>query len=379
MKAVVYKGPFDVAVEDVPDPKIEQPLDAIIRITTANICGSDLHPYEGRAPLDAGMVLGHENMGIVEEVGQGIDRIKPGDRVSVPFNIACGTCRNCDAGWTCACLRANPSGRPTAGYGYPMMGPYWGGQAEYLRVPWADVNLLELPAGTEHETDFTMLSDIFPTGYHGTELAQVSPGDTVAIFGAGPVGLMAAHSASLRGASQIFVVDKEADRLALAERFGATAVNFAEADATEVIMEGTDGFGVDCGIEAVGYQAHDPTGQEHPEMVLDKLVEVVRATGRLGVVGVYNPQDPGAATETAKQGRYAFNYGLVFDKAISMGHGQCPVKRYNRQLRDLIIRGRAKPSIIVSHELPLDQAPKAYDQFDKRVEGWTKVLLHPAA
>ena len=289
------------------------------------------------------MVLGHENMGIVEEVGQGIDRIKPGDRVSVPFNIACGTCRNCDAGWTCACLRANPSGRPTAGYGYPMMGPYWGGQAEYLRVPWADVNLLELPDGTEHETDFTMLSDIFPTGYHGTELAQVSPGDTVAIFGAGPVGLMAAHSASLRGASQIFVVDKEADRLALAERFGATAVNFAEADATEVIMEGTDGFGVDCGIEAVGYQAHDPTGQEHPEMVLDKLVEVVRATGRLGVVG------------------------------------QCPVKRYNRQLRDLIIRGRAKPSIIVSHELPLDQAPKAYDQFDKRVEGWTKVLLHPAA
>jgi len=379
MKAVVYKGPYEIAVEDVPEPKIEQPLDAIIRITTANICGSDLHPYEGRAPLDAGMVLGHENMGIVEEVGSGVNRVKRGDRVSVPFNIACGSCRNCNAGWTSACLRANPTGRPTAGYGYPMMGPYWGGQAEYLRVPWADFNLLELPAGTEHENDFTMLSDIFPTGYHATELAELGPGDTVAIFGAGPVGLMAAHSAALRGASQIFVVDKEPDRLALAERFGATAVNFTDADPTEVIIDATDGFGVDCGVEAVGYQAHDPTGQEHPQMVLDKLVEVVRATGRLGIVGVYNPQDPGAATEEAQQGRYAFTYGQVFDKGISMGQGQCPVKRYNRQLRDLIIRGRAAPSIIVSHELPLDQAPEAYDQFDKRVDGWTKVLLHPAA
>jgi glutathione-independent formaldehyde dehydrogenase len=260
-----------------------------------------------------------------------------------------------------------------------MMGPYWGGQAEYLRVPWADFNLLKLPAGTEHETDFAMLSDIFPTGYHGTELAQVGPGDTVAIFGAGPVGLMAAHSAALRGASQVFVVDKEPDRLKLAERFGAIAVNFADVDPTEVITDCTDGFGVDCGVEAVGYQAHDPTGQEHPEMVLDKLIEVIRATGRLGVVGVYNPQDPGAATETAKEGRYAFTYGLVFDKGISMGQGQCPVKRYNRQLRDLIIRSRATPSLIVSHELPLDAAPEAYDKFDKRVDGWTKVLLHPAA
>ncbi len=152
----------------MPDPRIEEPLDAIIRITTANICGSDLHPYEGRAVLDEGMVLGHENMGIVEEVGPGVNRVKAGDRVSVPFNLSCGTCRNCNDGWTSACLRANPTGKPGAGYGYPQMGPYWGGQAEYLRVPWADFNLLELPAGTEHEADFTMLSDIFPTGYHGT-------------------------------------------------------------------------------------------------------------------------------------------------------------------------------------------------------------------
>jgi glutathione-independent formaldehyde dehydrogenase len=379
MKAVVYRGPFDVAVENVSDPKIEEPLDAIIKITTANICGSDLHPYEGRADLDSGMVLGHENMGIVEEVGAGVNRIKVGDRVSVPFNLSCGTCRNCNEGWTSACLRANPSGSPGAGYGYPKMGPYWGGQAEYLRVPWADFNLLELPAGSEHESDFTMLSDIFPTGYHGTELAMVGPGRSVAIFGAGPVGLMAAHSAMLRGAAQVFVVDKEPDRLTLAAKIGATAINFADTDATEAILDGTDGFGADCGVEAVGFQAHDPAGHEHPEMVLDNLVNVVRATGHIGVVGVYVPQDPGAATKDARKGRVAFDYGTAFEKGISIGSGQCPVKRYNRALRDLIIRGRATPSFIVSHEVSLDDAVDAYDKFDKRVGGYTKVLLHPAA
>jgi glutathione-independent formaldehyde dehydrogenase len=379
MKAVVYKGPYEVAVEEVEDATIAAPLDAIVRITTANICGSDLHPYEGRVEMESGMVLGHENMGIVEEVGAGVERISVGDRVSVPFNLACGTCRNCNEGWTSACLRANPSGQPGAGYGYPMMGPYRGGQAELLRVPWADFNLLKLPEGTEHEADFALLSDIFPTGYHGTELAQVTPGRTVAVFGAGPVGLMAAMSANIRGASQTFVVDFHPDRLALAERVGATPVNLAEADVVETILAETDGFGVDCGIEAVGYQAHDHTGQEHPEMVMDNLVRVVRATGRIGVVGVYEPTDPGASSEPAKHGRYAFDFGTAFTKGLSFGTGQCPVKRYNRQLRDLIIRDLAAPSIIVSHEIALDEAPDAYDKFDKRVEGYTKVLLHPTS
>jgi glutathione-independent formaldehyde dehydrogenase len=373
----VFKGPFKLAVENVDDPKIEQPGDAVIRITTANICGSDLHPYEGRVPLEAGMVLGHENMGVIEEVGPGVNRVKARDRVSVPFNLACGTCRNCTDGWTSACLRANPSGQPGAGYGYSQMGPYRGGQAEYLRVPWADFNLLELPPGSEHEQDFTMLSDIFPTGYHGTELAGVEPGRTVAIFGAGPVGLMAALSANIRGAAQTFVVDFHADRLALAEKMGATPVNLAGTDATEAIMEATGGFGVDCGVEAVGYQAHDPAGQEHPGLVLDQLVQVVRATGKIGVVGVYEPSDEGAATEDAKHGRYDFDYGTAFTKGITIGSGQCPVKRYNRWLRDLIIRGQASPSQIISHELPLDEAVRAYDQFDKRTDGWTKVILHP--
>jgi glutathione-independent formaldehyde dehydrogenase len=377
VKAVVFQGPFKLAVEEVEDARIEQPGDAVIRITTANICGSDLHPYEGRVPLEAGMVLGHENMGIVEEVGPGVNRVKVGDRVSVPFNLACGTCRNCTDGWTSACLRANPSGQPGAGYGYPQMGPYRGGQAEYLRVPWADFNLLELPPGTEHERDFTLLSDIFPTGYHGTELAGVEPGRTVAIFGAGPVGLMAALSASVRGAAQTFVVDFQPDRLALAEKMGATPVNLAQVDAAEAIMDATSGFGVDCGVEAVGYQAHDPAGQEHPGLVLDALVQVVRATGKIGVVGVYEPSDEGAATEDAKHGRYDFDYGTAFTKGITIGSGQCPVMRYNRWLRDLIIHGQATPSQIISHELPLDDAVRGYDQFDKRADGWTKVILHP--
>jgi glutathione-independent formaldehyde dehydrogenase len=259
------------------------------------------------------------------------------------------------------------------------MGPYWGGQAEYLRVPWADFNLLKLPEGTEWETDFAMLSDIFPTGYHGVEMSGLKPGESIAIFGGGPVGLMAAHSAVLRGASQVFVVDKEPDRLALAEGYGATAVSLADGDPVQAIMDATDGFGVDRGVEAVGFQAHDATGQEHPELALDNLVGVVRATGGIGIVGVYVPEDPGAATEEAKQGRPAWDFGAAWEKGIAFGTGQCPVKRYNIELRDLIIRGKAHPSAIVSHELPLDQAPDAFAKFDAREDGWTKVLLHPEA
>ena len=380
MKAVVYKGPYQVAVEEVPQPRIEEPGDALVRIITTNICGSDLHMYEGRTSVEEGKVLGHENMGIVEETGPGVTRVKPGDRVSVPFNIACGTCRNCVGGWTSFCLRTNPAeGVDGAAYGYAQMGPYQGGQAEYLRVPFADFNLLELPQGSEFEQDFAMLSDIFPTGYHGAELAGVAPGDTVAVYGAGPVGLLAAHSCYLRGAARVFAVDLEADRLALAEKFGATPVNLTDGDPAQQIIDATGGAGADRGIEAVGYQAHDHTGQEHPEMVLDSLVTAVRTTGGIGVVGVYLPQDPGAATEGAREGRIGFGYGTFFQKGQRMGTGQCPVKRYNEQLRDLIIAGRAHPSWLVSHEVSLTGAPAAYEKSDQRADGYTKVLLHPAA
>lgn len=379
MKAVVYRGPHDVSVEDVDDPRIESPLDAIIRITTTNICGSDLHMYEGRTGVEHGTVFGHENQGIVEEVGQGVERIEVGDRVSIPFNVACGTCQNCNEGWTSFCQRANPNeGMDGAAYGYDMMGPYAGGQAEYLRVPWADFNMLLLPPGEEHENDYAMLSDIFPTAYHGCEMAGVGPGDSVAVFGAGPVGLLAAHSAFLRGAARVFVVDKQRDRLDLAESIGAEGIDFSEGDPVEQITEANGGF-VDRGVEAVGYQAHDHSGEEHPEMVLDNLVGAVRFAGGIGVLGVYVPADPGAPNAQAQEGRIGFDFGSMFMKGLQIGHGQAPVKRYNRQLRDLITAGRANPSFIVSHEEPLTAAVENYESFDNREEGYTKVLLKPAA
>jgi glutathione-independent formaldehyde dehydrogenase len=266
-----------------------------------------------------------------------------------------------------------------AAYGYANMGPYRGGQAEYLRVPYADVNLLRLPPGDDHERDFAMLSDIFPTGHHGAILAGVAPGDTVAVFGAGPVGLMAAHSAFLLGAARVFSVDFHPDRLRLAGEIGAIPVDLGAADPVTQLMEATGGLGVDRGIEAVGYQAHDPAGQEHPSLVLDNLVASVRATGGIGVVGVYVPSDPGAATEPAKEGRIGWDFGTCFTKGQQIGTGQCPVKRYNRALRDLIVAGVARPGWIVSHELDLDEAPEGYARFDAREDGWTKVLLHPAA
>ena len=378
MKAVVYKGTREVTVEEVPDARIETPTDAVVRITTTNICGSDLHMYEGRAGVEEGKILGHENMGIVEAVGAAVDRVRVGDRVSVPFNIACGTCRSCNEGWTSFCERTNPiDGMQGAAYGYANMGPYDGGQAELLRVPYADFNLLDLPSGTEHENDFTMLSDIFPTGWHGTVLAGQQPGDTVAVFGAGPVGLMAAHSARIRGAREVYVVDQHPDRLALAEKIGCLPVDFSEGDPVEQLMEATLGLGVDCGVEAVGWQAHDPTGEEHPEMVLDNLVHSVKGHGGLGVIGVYVPQDPQGPDDLARQGRPAWDYGTFFTKGQHMGTGQAPVKRYNRQLRDLIIAGRAEPGFLVSHELGLHQAPEGYQRFDNREDGWTKVLLKP--
>lgn len=377
MKAVVYEGPRKITVKEVPDARIQEPTDAVIKLTTTNICGSDLHMYEGRTSVEEGKILGHENMGIVEEVGSACSVVKVGDRVSVPFNIACGTCRNCNEGWTSFCTRTNPTeGMDGAAYGYANMGPYDGGQAEYLRVPYADFNLLGLPEGPEHENDFTMLSDIFPTGWHGVVLSGLRPGERITIMGGGPVGLMAAHSALLMGASEVFVVDKQGDRLKLADSIGAVPIDFSSGDPVAQILDKTDGLGTDRGVEAVGWQAHDPAGEEHPEMTLDTLANIVRTTGGIGVVGVFVPQDPGL-DPPQKADRVPWQFGTFFTKGQSMGTGQAPVKRYNRYLRDLIITGRARPSFIVSHEVGLDQAPQAYDHFDRRIDGYTKVLLKP--
>jgi glutathione-independent formaldehyde dehydrogenase len=377
MKAVVYEGPYDVQVKEVEDPKIEAPTDAIVRITSTCICGSDLHMYEGRTNAEAGIVFGHENQGIVEEVGDACVRVSKGDRVNLPFNIGCGFCFNCERGLTGFCLTVNP-GFAGGAYGYVNMGPYRGGQAEYLRVPFADFNCLELPEGDEHEADFAMLSDIFPTGYHGAEIAEVGPGETVVVFGAGPVGIMAAYSCLIRGASVVYVVDRVKERLEKAEKIGAVPVDFSQGDPAEQIKEMRHGDGVMKGIDAVGYQAVGSEGdEEQPNAVLEGLIELVNPTGKIGVPGLYVPSDPGAKDPHAKEGSISLSFGKFFEKGLSLATGQCNVKAYNRYLRDLIVAGRAEPSLIVSNEVKLDEAAAAYEKFDKRVDGYTKVILKP--
>lgn len=377
MKAVVYKGPFEVAVEEVDDPKIQEPADVIVRITSTAICGSDLHMYEGRTDAEPGITFGHENMGIVEEIGSGVTSVAKGDRVVLPFNVACGFCDNCRAGKSGFCLTVNEPGRAGGAYGYVGMGPYPGGQAEYLRVPFADYNCVQLPKGEEHEKDFALLADIFPTGYHSTELAGVQPGETVAVYGAGPVGLMAAYSAQLKGASRVFVVDNVQNRLDIVQEMGAEPINFDDGDPAQQIHDAVQNYGVDRGIDAVGYQATEPDGTEQPAVVLNQLVDTVRPTGGLGIVGLYVPSDPGAPDEHSAKGELLFRIGRFFEKGQTMGTGQADAKRYAHKLRDLIIAGRAKPGFVVSKELPLADAPDAYERFDKREEGYSKVLLQP--
>jgi threonine dehydrogenase-like Zn-dependent dehydrogenase len=377
MKALVYYGPYDVRVSEMPDPTIEAPTDVLVKITTTNICGSDLHMYEGRTDMEKGRIFGHENLGEVIEVGNAVTQIKVGDMVCMPFNIGCGHCRNCESGYTGFCLTMNP---PTAGaaYGFAGMGPYSGGQAEYLRVPHGDFNCLKLPEDAkEKENDYVMLSDIFPTGYHATELACVQPGDSVVVYGAGPVGIMAIHSAIIKGASKVMVVDNQKDRLKLAEEFGAIPIDFSKAPAVEQVLELTDGMGADKGCECVGYQCCDKHGTEHSNITMNELVQAVKATGKIGVVGVFVPKDPKSKETLQKKGHMDFDFGNFWMKGQTIATGQANVKSYNRQLCTLIAAGKAYPSKIISHELSLDEAPSAYEHFDKRDKGWTKVILKP--
>lgn len=393
MKAVTYAGANKMSVSHHPKPKLKSPTDAILRVTTSGICGSDLHMYEGRTPLEKGTIVGHEIMGVIEEAGEAVSSIKKGDRVVLPFNIACGFCYNCHRGNTHSCLTMNPEGA-SAGYGYAGMGPYSGGQAEFVLVPHADFNCLKLPGtpGDEWEDDFLLLSDVFPTGYHATELAQVTPGKTVAIFGAGPVGLLAAYSSILKGASEVYVVDNIAERLAKVEELGAIPVDFSKGDPVEQIFKLRkknkgiqEGYrpgeeklqGVDCAIDAVGYQARDDKHpkKEKPTQVLENVIRVVNPAGAVCLIGVYIAPDPGADENDAKKGIFPFPLADFFDKALSIGCGQAPVKRYNEYLRDLIVTGRAKPSQIVSHHISIDEAPHAYEKFDQRIDGYTKVLI----
>ena len=383
MKALVYKGPFEVAVENVPDPSLHHPNDVIVEITSSCICGSDLHMYEGRTAAQPGIVFGHENMGVIREAGPAVKERKVGDRVVMPFNVACGFCKNCLGGFTGFCTTVNP-GFAGGAYGYVAMGPWVGGQAEYLQVPYADFNCLPLPQGREHEADFALLADIFPTGYHGAELAGVKPGESVAVFGAGPVGLMAAYSCLIRGASEVYSVDHVQERLDAAKGMGAIPINYDKGDPVRQIKDLRNGDGVDKAIDAVGYQAtkagSSAVGGEQdevPNIVLNQLIDVVNPTGALGIPGLYVPTDPGGVDENAKKGALSINFGKLFEKGLRLGTGQCNVKQYNAYLRDLIIAGRAKPSFVVSHEVPLEEAPQAYQKFDRREDGYTKVILNP--
>jgi glutathione-independent formaldehyde dehydrogenase len=393
MKAVSYEGKYKMSVSEHPKPKLKSPTDALLRVTTTGICGSDLHMYDGRTPLDKGTVVGHEIMGVIEQAGEAVSSIKEGDRVVLPFNIACGFCFNCHRGHTEACLTMNPE-EPHAAYGYAGMGPYQGGQAEYVLVPHADFNCLKLPGtpGDQWEDDFLLLSDVFPTAFHATELANVSAGKTVAVFGAGPVGLLSAYCSILKGASEVYVVDYVEERLAKAEELGATAIDFSEGDPVEQIFKlrkknrgiqeglrpGEEKMqGVDCAIDAVGYQARSDSNprEENATQVLENCLKVVNATGSIGLIGVYIAPDPGGKDKESKQGIYPFPIAEFFDKGITMGSGQAPVKKYNEYLRDLIVNGKAKPSQIVSHRIRIDEAPEAYKKFDQRIEGYTKVLI----
>ena len=377
MKALVYYGPLDVRVVETPDAQIEQPTDVLVKITTTNICGSDLHMYQGRTNVEEGKILGHENMGKVVEIGKAVTQIKVGDMVCLPFNIGCGHCQNCERGLTGFCLKMNP-GFAGAAYGFAGMGPYSGGQAEYLRVPFADFNCLKLPEDAEEkENDYVMLSDIFPTGYHATELANVQVGDSVVIYGAGPVGLMAAHSAIIKGASKVMVVDNHKDRLKLAEEYGAIAVDFSKGSAVEQVLELTKGVGADKGCECVGYQCCDKHGVEHSNVTMNELVLAVKATGSIGVVGVFVSKDPKSKETLQKEGRMDFDFGNFWMKGQRIATGQANVKSYNRQLCTLISTGKAHPSKIISHEISLEEAPGAYKHFDDRDKGWTKVILKP--
>jgi glutathione-independent formaldehyde dehydrogenase len=397
MKAVVWNGPGNVSVDEVEDPRIESATDVLVRISTAGICGSDLHMYEGRTAAKPGVVMGHENMGVIEEVGSAVLQLQRGDRVVLPFNIACGTCFNCSRGLTSACLVTNDEAAGAA-YGYVGMGPYRGGQAEYLRVPWGEANCIKLPGkpGDELEDDFLLLSDIFPTGYHAAEMARVQPGSTVAVFGAGPVGLLAAYSSMLRGAAEVYVVDAVPERLEKARQIGAIPIDFHHGPPAEQIRSLRLGnplvrgsmrrgeekmAGVMCGIDAVGYQAKDfdQPSRERSTSVTTQLAEIINPTGALGIIGVFLPEDPGGTDEAAKRGEYTLPWGLLWSKGIQVGMGQTPVKNYSLALRDLIVAGRAKPSFIVSKRIPIAAAPDAYQRFDRREPGYTKVLIKPAA
>jgi glutathione-independent formaldehyde dehydrogenase len=388
MKAVAYIEPMKVEVQDIEYPSLELkdgpgvnpanvgrkcPHGVILKLVATNICGSDQHMVRGRTTAPPGLILGHEITGEVVEVGRDVEFIKQGDLVSAPFNIACGRCRMCKEGHTGVCLNVNPD-RPGSAYGYVDMGGWQGGQAEYVMVPYADWNLLRFPdreQALEKILDLTMLSDIFPTGYHGCVSAGVTTGSTVYIAGAGPVGLAAAASAHLLGAAAVIVGDMNAERLAHARSFGCETVDLTEDGTLPDKIEQIVGEPVvDASVDAVGFEArgYGKDAGEAPATVLNSIMEVTRAAGKLGIPGLYVTGDPGAPDEAAKEGSLSIRIGLGWAKSHSFTTGQCPVMRYHRQLMNAILRDKVQIAKAVNAAvISLDEAPQGYAQFDSGV------------
>ncbi|MEB3100132.1 formaldehyde dehydrogenase, glutathione-independent [Ferviditalea candida] len=385
-RAVAYVGPGKVEVRTIDFPELVlkdgpgvNPLNVgrkcdhgvILKIVSTNICGSDQHMVRGRTTAPSGLILGHEITGEVIEVGRDVEFIKKGDLVSVPFNIACGRCRNCKEQNTHVCDNVNPD-RPGSAYGYVDMGGWVGGQAEYVMVPYADFQLLKFPdkdQAMEKIRDLTMLSDIFPTGYHGALSAGVKTGSTVYIAGAGPVGLAAAHSAQLLGAAVVIVGDLNEERLAQARTFGCETIDVSKHDDIGEQIEQILGVPeVDCAVDCVGFEAHGhgPNHTEAPATVLNSIMQITRAAGRLGIPGLYVTGDPGAVNEDAKVGTLKIRFGLGWAKAHTFVTGQTPVMKYHRDLMMSILSGRAQIAKAVNATvITLDQAPAAYQDFDK--------------
>jgi glutathione-independent formaldehyde dehydrogenase len=384
-RVVVYQGPGKVSVEEIDYPKLQIPDDvvkgmglprkaphaAILKLVATNICGSDQHMVRGRTTAPIGQTLGHEITGEVVEVGSDVLFVKPGDICSSPFNIACGRCRMCNEGKTGVCLNVNPA-RPGAAYGYVDMGGWIGGQADYVMVPFADFNLLRFPdrdQALEKILDLAMLSDIFPTGYHGAFTAGVTTGSTVYVAGAGPVGLAAAHAAQLLGASVVIVGDMVGARLAQARSFGCETVDLTQSGTLSEKIEQIVGEPeVDAAVDAVGFEArgHGQGAAEAPATVLNDIMSVARVGASLGIPGLYVTGDPGAMDEDAKIGQLGVRLGLGWAKSHQFTTGQCPVKRYNRQLMNLILSDKAQIAKAVNATvLGLQDAPRGYSDFDQ--------------
>ena len=391
MKAACWMGTQKVEVRDVPEPKILNQRDAIVRVTSTAICGSDLHLYNGFVqPMMKGDVLGHEFMGEVMEVGRNVRNLKVGDRVVVPFTIACGNCWHCQHDMWSLCENSNPNaalvektlGHPASGaFGYShMTGGFAGGQAEYARVPFADVGPLKIENGMTDE-QVLFLSDILPTGYMGAEMCDIKPGDTIAVWGCGPVGLFAIKSAYLLGAEHVIAIDRFPYRLEMARAAGAQTLNYQDVDSvSETVIEMTGGRGPDACIDAVGLEAHgdgveylyDRTKQavmlesDRP-IALRQAITACRSGGIVSVIGVY----VGLVDK--------FPLGTIMNRSLTIRSGQCHVHRYMRPLLKRIENGEIDPATVITHQLPLSEAARGYDMFLKKEDNCEKVVLKPAA